>query len=329
MRTPLRPLLALPAAALLVASCADDPALSFGSPPTPEATKPDARNYCAIVGACELFPDFGFGECINELVRTEIELAPFGDDLGLEERYQCVEAAGTDCALAQACIGRIATTDPRCTDPASGEPYPGQSRAFCDGDRITACNAMGNAAQTFGCADDFARQKFGGPDCVANADASALCGFALCEGSPETGYPAPTCDENTLIYCTNGVEQRQNCAVFGGKCDVGQGKCVDTCELAGFVCKGDVLVKQCTDGSELSVYDCSVRAGWTCRAPGSPTAFGCAPPNDECAWGTYVAECVDGVQIQFCDDGKLSLYDCRDMGATGCEQGSAGVNCKL
>ena len=57
------------------------------------------------------------------------------------------------------------------------------------------------------------------------------------------------------------------------------------------------------------------------------TSFGCTPPDDECAWGTYQAECVDGVKIRFCDDGKLTLYDCRDVGANSCAAGSSGVNC--
>lgn len=335
MTTLLRRLALLPvvcAFGLVAAGCDDDRPVTFGDrdPPGPTPpTPPDARNYCAVVGACELFPDFGFGECVNELVRTEIELAPFGGDLGRQARYDCVEAAGADCEIAQACIGRIATSDARCTNPATGEPYAGQTRSFCSGDRITVCNATGNDAQTYSCADDFVKQKFGGPHCVENADASALCGFAACQGSPETGFPAPSCEDNTLVYCANGVEQRQNCSAFGGKCDEAQGKCVDTCELAGFVCKGAVLVKQCADGSQLSVYDCAEREGWTCKVPDSLTSFGCAPPADECAWGTYVAECVDGVSIRFCDDGQLSLYDCRDVGASGCAETSAGVNCKL
>lgn len=314
------------AAGLLAASCSDDPDPTFGAY---QGTPPDARNYCAVVGACELFPDFGFGECINELVRSQIELAPYGGDLGRQARYDCVEAAGTDCAAAQLCIGRIATNDPRCADPSIGEPFPNQTRSFCDGDRITVCNAMGSGSQTYGCADDFVKQKFGGPYCVPNAEASALCGFAACQGSPDTGYPPPSCEGNTLVYCTNGVQQRTNCSALGGQCDAAQGKCVGTCALAGYACEGDVLVKQCEGGSELPLYDCSVREGWTCKEPETSASFGCAAPFDECAWGSHVAECVDGIKIRFCDDGKLSLYDCRDVGATSCEQTPAGVNCKL
>lgn len=322
----------LGAAGMLLASCGDDDRLLFGhyEEPPAEPTAPDARNYCAVVGACDLYPDFGFGECVNELVRSQIETAPFGGDVGRQDRYDCVDAAAGDCQAARDCVGRISIIEPRCTDPAAGDPWPGQPRSFCDGNRITVCNAMGNEAQSFLCADDFAQQKFGGPDCTENAAASALCGFAACQGSPETGYPPPRCDDgNTLIYCTNGVEQRQNCALFGGKCDAGLGRCVDTCALAGYVCKGTVLVKQCTDGSELSLYDCAAREGWTCRVPDSSATFGCAAPFDECAWGTYVAECVEGVKIRFCDDGKLSTFDCRDVGATSCGPTAAGVNCKF
>lgn len=316
----------LGAAGVLLASCGDDPPVTFGQY---QGTEPDARNYCAVVGACELFPDFGFGECVNELVRGQIETAPFGGDVGRQDRYDCVEAAAGDCQLARECVGRIYITEPRCTDPAAGDPWPGQPRSFCDGDRITVCNAMGSEAQSFRCADDLAQQKFGGPYCVENAAASALCGFAACQGSMEAGYPPPSCDGNTLVYCTNGVEQRQNCSVFGGKCDASLGRCVDTCALAGHVCKGTVLVKQCADGSELSLYDCAGRDGWTCRVPDSATTFGCAAPYDECAWGTYVAECVDEVKIRFCDDGKESLFDCRDVGGTSCGPTAAGVNCKF
>lgn len=329
LRHPLRVLAAASVAGAigaLAASCSDDPDPTFGSY---QGSPPDARNYCAIVGACELFPDFGFGECINELARSQIELAPYGGDLGRQERYDCVEAAGTECAVAQQCIGRVATNDPRCTDASVGEPFAGQQRSFCDGDRMTACTGSGSSSQTFGCADEFARQKFGGPRCVPNAEASALCGFAACEAGPDMGFPAPTCDGNTLVYCVNNVEQRTNCSALGGQCDAAQGKCSETCALAGYVCKGDVLVKQCSDGSELSLYDCAVREGWTCKEPGTSTSFGCAAPFDECVWGSHVAECVEGVKLRFCDDGKLSLYDCRDVGATSCEETQAGVNCKL
>ncbi|HSN98001.1 MAG TPA: hypothetical protein VLS89_06870 [Candidatus Nanopelagicales bacterium] len=333
MPLPLRSFALLPIAAalgVLVGACDEDP-ITFGKPPVvePEGTPPDARNYCAVVGACELFPDFGFGECINELVRSQIETSPFGGDVGKQQRYDCVEAAGGDCELAKECIGRVAVTEPRCADSSAGEPWPGQPRSFCDGDRIIACNVMGTQAQNYGCADDFAQQRFGGPYCVENAEASALCGWKACQGSLEEGFPPPRCDENTLVYCTNGVEQRQNCSVFGGSCDAGQGRCVETCTPSGYVCKGTVLVQQCTDGSELSRYDCATREGWTCKAPESAASFGCAPPHDECAWGTYVAECVDGVKIQFCDDGQVSLFDCRDVGASGCGPTPAGVNCKL
>ena len=40
-------------------------------------------------------------------------------------------------------------------------------------------------------------------------------------------------------------------------------------------------------------------------------------------------ECVEGVKIRFCDDGKLSTFDCRDVGATSCGPTAAGVNCKF
>jgi hypothetical protein len=331
-------LLGLTGGAILLPSCGSD------SPPpvgTYAGSTPDARNYCGIAGACLLFPDFGFGECMNQIARSEIELAPFGGDLGVKARYECVKQAGPDCAAAKKCIGRVTGSDKRCTDPAVGLPFGNQPRSFCGADnRITVCNETGTSAESFSCADEFAKQHFGGPFCVQNAEASALCGYKSCGdfGAPDAGAPPdagadpaayPACNGNTLSYCTNGVEQRQSCSAFGGTCDVGTGKCAGTCEQKGFHCQGTELVKDCSSGSELPLYDCAARDGWTCKVPADTTSFGCAPPDAECAWGTFTAECVDGVKVRFCDDGKLNLYDCRDVGATSCVAGSTGVTCKL
>ncbi|MFO0757752.1 MAG: hypothetical protein U0359_14755 [Byssovorax sp.] len=324
---------------ILIPSCGGDNPSPVGKY---QGSTPDARNYCAIVGACGLFPDFGFGECMNQIARSEIELAPFGGDLGQKERYTCVKNAGTDCAAAQQCVGRITTQDPRCSDPSLGSPFGNQPRSFCDDDRITVCDEMGPGSTSFNCADDFAKQQFGGPYCVKNADASALCGYTACPGfDPNNqggGPPAgdggntqtyPDCKGNTLYYCTNGVEQRENCSAFGGTCNAVSGKCEGTCEPKGTHCEGTELVRDCASGTALPLYDCSARNGWTCQPPEDSTSFGCVPPDKECAWGTYQAECVEGVKIRFCDDGKLNLYDCRDVGATACVPTATGVNCKL
>jgi hypothetical protein len=322
---------------LSLASCGSDTTPPQG---TYQGSSPDARNYCALAGACALFPDFGFGECMNQIARAEIELAPFGGDVGEKDRYACVKKAGTDCNAAKQCIGRISTNDKRCSDPALGDPFGNQPRSFCDdGSRITVCAQMGPGSESFSCADDFAKQHFGGPFCIKNADASALCGYKGCGDNVDAGaapdddagapLTTPTCDGNTLTYCTNGVEQRTSCSAFGGTCDTGAGKCSGTCQQKGFHCQGTELVEDCVAGAELPLYDCSVRKGWTCRVPQDTTTFGCAPPDSECAWGTFQAKCVDGVKIQFCDDGKLNLYDCRDIGAKSCEAGASGVSCKL
>ena len=332
---------ALGGGALLLPSCGSDPL------PTPSGgtfyagSSPDARNYCAVAGACNLFPDFGFGECMNQIARSQIELAPFGGDLGEKARYECVKLAGADCLAARKCIGRVTTSDKRCTDPSAGEPLGNQPRSFCGANnRITVCNQTGTSSESFSCADDFAKQHFGGPFCVQNAAASALCGYKSCGdfSAPDGGAPPdaganpgvyPGCASNTLSYCTNGVEQRQSCSAFGGTCDVASGKCAGSCEQKGFHCEGTELVKDCSSGDELPLYDCAARPGWTCRVPADTTSFGCAPPDDACAWGTFPAECVDGVKVRFCDDGKLNVYDCRDIGATSCAASGPGVTCKL
>jgi hypothetical protein len=308
-----------------------------------QGSSPDARNYCATVGACELFPDFGFGECMNQIARSEIELAPFGGDLGEKARYDCVKKAGTDCAAAKLCVGRISTKDPRCSDPTLNPPFGNQQRSFCDGDRITVCDDMGGGSTSFNCADDFAKQHFGGPYCVPNAPASALCGYQSCPvpvdpGTDDAGPPQsdagndmsyPACKGNSLYYCTNAVEQRESCSALGGTCTVETGKCEGTCAQSGFHCEGTELVRDCASGAALPLYDCAARTGWTCAPPKDSTSFGCVPPDAECTWGTFQAECVDGAKIRFCDDGKLNLYDCRDIGASACAPTTTGVNCKL
>lgn len=311
------------ALALLGGACSN----VLSQPPAPQGTSPDAKNYCAIVGACQLAPSFGFGECVNEIVRGQIALAPYGGDVGAQARYDCVKAAGTDCNKAKQCIGRVQTNDPRCSNPNVGDPYPTQQRSFCDGNRITVCNDMGPGSQTFTCADDFAQQHFGGPYCVKNAAASALCGYAPCD--PEGGLGA-ACQANTLTYCTNAVEQRTACSALGGTCDATANQCAGTCGGSTYECNGASLLKDCAGGGKLPLYDCSVRTGWTCRPPPDTTTFGCIPPHKECVWGAYQATCVDGVKVQFCDDGKVSVYDCRDSGAKSCvSSGAAGVNCSL
>jgi hypothetical protein len=285
---------------------------------------PDARNYCAIAGACMLTPDFGFGECINSIAREQITLAPYGGDVGAQARYDCVKAAGTDCAKAALCIGRIQTNDPRCADP-NAVTWPSQLPSFCNGDRITVCSGGGAASQSFLCGDDFAQQHFGGPQCVANAQSSALCGFASCG---DGGQPA-SCEGNTLVYCTNGVLQRTLCSELGGTCDATAGKCSMTCSSAGYECNGTELLEDCAAGNKLPLYDCSARPGWTCRAPMDSVTFGCVPPDNECQWGVYQASCVNGSQVQYCEDGKISVYDCHDSGASKCVSSPGGVTCSF
>ena len=132
--------------AILLPSCGSD------SPPIPKVTGTfsgstlDARNYCALAGACQLFPDFGFAECMNQIARSEIELAPFGGDLGETARYECVKQAGSDCAAAKKCLGRVTTSDKRCTDPSIGEPFGNQPRSVCGANnRITSATRPGRA----------------------------------------------------------------------------------------------------------------------------------------------------------------------------------------
>jgi hypothetical protein len=294
-----------------------------------EGASPDAKNYCAIVGACGLKPSFGFGECINEIARNQITLASTVGTTADQERYDCVKAAGTNCDKAKLCIGRVATDDQRCTDPAQGDPYPGQqTRSFCDGDRITVCESLGAGSQSFTCGDDFALQHFGGPKCVEDAPASALCGFKACGDDAGTPVP-PTCAGNILAYCVNGVEQHTDCAALGGTCDATTGKCGGTCESTGFACSGTTLVKTCAAGDKLALYDCADRPGWTCRVPTDMTTFGCLPPYQECEWGVYQASCVEGTKVRFCDDGKIKIFDCKDAGAATCVSSMVGVNCAL
>lgn len=306
---------------LLFAACTSDVVTE------PGGTSPDAKNYCAIVGACELMPSFGFAECINEIARSQITLAGSGADSGAQERYDCVKAAGTDCEKAKKCIGRVQANDPRCTDPTLGEPFGNQTRSFCDGDRITVCEPMGTSSQSFSCADDFAMQHFGGPTCVKNAPASALCGFKPCDTSGGMDAP-PSCTGNVLSYCANGVQQQQACAALGGTCDAAAGKCGGTCESTEYACQGTELVKVCADSTKLTLYDCAERTGWKCRPPPDQTTFGCTPIANECEWGVYQASCV-GTKVRFCDDGKIKIYDCLDAGAKSCVTSMVGVNCAL
>lgn len=296
--------------------------------PTPMTTDigPDARNYCAIAGACQLTPTFGFGECINAIAREQITLAPFGGDQGAQARYDCVKAAGTDCTKAKTCFGRVQANDARCTNASLGDPYPGQQASFCDGSRITVCSGAGNDSQSFLCGDDFDQQHFGGPLCVKNAAASALCGFTTCEAD---GGMAAFCQGNTLVYCTNGVLQRTDCSALGGKCDASAGQCSQTCSGGAYACMGTQLVKECTGGGTLPLYDCAARTGWTCRVPPDSITFGCVPPEHECEWGVYQAKCADASRISFCNDGKIDTYDCKDSGASKCVTSDVGVTCAL
>ena len=143
------------------------PSYGSDSPPpvgTYAGSTPDARNYRGIAAACRLFPDFGFGECMNQIARSEIELSPFGGGLGVKARSDCVKQAGSDCVAAKKCIGRVTGSDTRCTDPAVGAPFDTQPRSFCGADnRITVCNETGTSVESFSCADEFAKQHFGVP----------------------------------------------------------------------------------------------------------------------------------------------------------------------
>jgi hypothetical protein len=307
---------------LLFAACSH---VASEPPPSMMGASPDAKNYCAIVGACQLFPALGFGECINEIVRDQITLAPFGGDLGAQDRYNCVKAAGTDCAKAKLCVGRVQAADPRCTDPDAGAPFGNQAPSFCDGNRITVCNAMGPGSQSFACSDDFATQHFGGPYCVKNAPGSALCGFATCDS--DAGLAA-SCAGNTLTYCTNAVEQRTLCSALGGTCDVSSGQCMGTCSGTSYECSGTLLLRDCSGGTKLPLYDCAARSGWTCRPPMDATTFGCVPPSTECVWGVYQASCM-GTSVKYCDDGKIATYDCTQSGAKTCTTTPGGVTCSL
>jgi hypothetical protein len=196
---------------------------------------------------------------------------------------------------------------------------------MCEGNTWVACDAItgkngSNGTRRFKC-DGV------GETCVV-AGNNIDCGFASCAG----GAPECLADGTTLQLCANGILQKTDCARLGSVCvpgdlltpvahcrGTGRG-CQGNFHANTLRCDGSVLVT-CSDGQEAR-YDCGADNLGCFPDFNGDGGFGCALAGD-CDPNNYTAVCM-GLQLKFCNKGKVQTIDCGSSGFNGCDPSGGG-----
>jgi hypothetical protein len=171
----------------------------------------------------------------------------------------------------------------------------------------------------------------GGEQCVVR-EGQASCALGPCSGEVKEGAPASCSASGTrILQCDHGKLQSIDCAAFGLKCTVADGKpgcspATPACAGASKHCDGNVSVG-CMHGHEVRV-DCGA-SGLTCNASAGSVPVGAcvAPPatTDKC--DPKDAPRCDGASIKYCFAGRKRSYFCKSLGFSGCVKESGAVHC--
>lgn len=171
----------------------------------------------------------------------------------------------------------------------------------------------------------------GGEQCVVR-EGQARCVLGPCTNENKEGSP-PTCSASgtRILQCDHGKLSSMDCATFGLKCSMSDGKpgCsapTAPCSGTSKHCNGNVSVG-CMHGHEVRV-DCGA-AGLTCNAtPGSQPVGACvapAPDSDKCDPKDQ-PKC-EGATIKYCFAGRRRSYFCKALGFSGCVKDGNVVHC--
>jgi hypothetical protein len=171
----------------------------------------------------------------------------------------------------------------------------------------------------------------GGEQCVVR-EGQASCVLGPCTAENKEGSP-PTCSASgtRVLQCDHGKLTSFDCAAFGLKCSVVDGKvgCAPPtalCSGASKRCDGTYSVG-CVHGHEARV-DCGA-AGLSCS--GTPTSIpvgACmaTPPETDKCDPKDPPKC-EGASIKYCFAGKKRSYFCKSLGFNGCVKDGASVRC--
>ncbi len=171
----------------------------------------------------------------------------------------------------------------------------------------------------------------GGEQCVVR-EGQASCVLGPCTGENKEGT-APSCSASgtRILQCDHGKLTSFDCAAFGLKCSVLEGKVgcappTPACTGTSKHCDGTVSVG-CLHGHEVRV-DCG-SAGLTCNAtPGAIPVGACmapVPETDKCD-PKDPGRC-DGGTIRYCFAGKKRSYFCKSLGFNLCVKDGAALRC--
>jgi hypothetical protein len=173
----------------------------------------------------------------------------------------------------------------------------------------------------------------GGEQCVVR-EGQAGCALGPCTGENKEGAP-PTCSASgtRIMQCDHGKLQSLDCAAFGLRCAVSEGRpgCAPStaaCTNGSKRCDGNVSVG-CLHGHEVRV-DCGA-SGLTCNsAPGAQPVGACvAPPataaGEKCD-SKDSAKC-DGATIKYCFAGRKRSYFCKSLGFEKCTKDGNTFHC--
>jgi hypothetical protein len=218
-------------------------------------------------------------------------------------QVDCVAHAGTDCGRVLGCLS--AAAEPQ---PCSAPPLE------CDGDVAISCLDAGRGPQRL----QLDCSRFG-----------QHCSSGFCGSACDASFP-PQCAGGRYQYCDTNrgmVTVLEDCSANGATCSQPDGSSAPTCIGTGAACAnavercdGDVRVL-CIGNREARV-DCAA-TGEHCLADVRGSATGCARGG-----GCSSAATCDGARLSFCDDGLLSVVDCRAHGYRDCDA-SVGGRCAL
>jgi hypothetical protein len=171
----------------------------------------------------------------------------------------------------------------------------------------------------------------GGEQCVVR-EGQASCVLGPCTADNKEGSP-PACSASgtRILQCDHGKLTSFDCAAFGLKCMVTDGKAscappTTPCSGASKRCDGNAAVG-CVSGHEVKV-DCGA-AGLSCKqAAGSIPVGACyATPSDADKCDPKDAAKCDGATIRYCFAGKKRSYFCRTLGFNTCVKDGTAVRC--
>jgi hypothetical protein len=280
---------------------------------------------CLTLNACGMVK-VGASAC-TQFIEAVNEPAVEGTIHISAAQVNCVASAGSNCDAARACL--------------NGGQKPAMcsgSSSMCSGNTWSTCDGLTGSGGTNGTRIFDCGLVGSGATCVVGASilgtARIDCGYGSCD--PASTDAVKCLDTNTVQTCDRGIVGKTDCSRNGETCipggllpahcaGAGAGCAVKTNGDSTIRCDGNTLVS-CSGQHEAKV-DCG-RDNLKCLptfagSNGSANpAFGCYLGN-ECDPNAYSAQC-NGLQLTFCNKGKIQTAQCGQLGFSGCDPSGGG-----